>query len=168
MVGVSLAVNCFAVATKLALADPDGIVTEPGTVRFAELDVRLTVAPLEALTVTVHVLDAPGDKVAGTHPTLLTVVPAVARLTVPPVLVMVMPLPVGEAPRPLTRPIVAPLAPDSVTATVAIIPSPMAVAFIPEAMQIYPLAPPAQVTVLPADDNAAPAVTLRLETAAAG
>ena len=33
---------------------------------------------------------------------------------------------------------------------------------------MYPLAPPEQVTDLPAETNAAPAVTLRLETAAAG
>jgi hypothetical protein len=58
--------------------------------------------------------------------------------------------------------------PESVTATVATIPSLMVVVFIPQATQTYPLELPSQLTLFPADTNAVPALTLRLETAAAG
>jgi hypothetical protein len=132
-----------------------------------ELDARFTVAPVEALIPTEQVLDAPGARVVGMHARLLTVVGAV-MLTLPPVVVTGMPLALGEAPKPLTRPIVAPLLPESVTETVPTNPSPMVVAFTPHATHTYPLAVPLQFTVLPADSNAAPALTLRLETAAAG
>ena len=149
----------------MAVVEPAGIATEDGTVRFAELDDRLMLTPVEALTVTVHVLAAPGDKAAGAHPRLLIVGAEPGTLTVPPAPVIVIPLPAGEAPSGLTTPIVAALLPESVTVTVATAPSPMVVEFIPHAMQVYPLAPAAHVTLFPADERAVPAATLKLETA---
>lgn len=168
IVGVSFAVNCFADTRKVELVAPVGTVTEAGMVRLVELEPRFTEAPVEPLTVTVHVLEAPGASVAGAHTRLLAVSGTAVILTDPPVLVVVMPLPAAEAPKLLISPIVAPLLPDSVTVTVAMLPSPIVVAFIPHAMQIYPLAPPEQVTLLPAAVSAGPAVTVRLDTADAG
>src|SRR5579872_3320103 len=165
MVGVSFAVNCFAVAGKVALLDPAGTLTEAGTVRFAELDDRLTVAPADVLTVTVHVLDPPGDKLAGVQLTALTAGADRGTLTVPPALVIVIPLPAADAPRGLMTLIVAAVLPASVTVTVATTPSPIVVAFIPHAMHMYPLAPVAQVRLFPAAESAGPAATVRLETA---
>ena len=136
MVGVSLAVNCLAVATNVALADPEGTVTDAWTGRFAELDARLTVGPLEALTVTVHVLDAPGDNIDGEHTMLLIVGTETGPDTVPPVVTIVIPSPAVEAPKPFARPIVAELVPESVTVTVATIPLAIVVAFIPYAMHV--------------------------------
>jgi hypothetical protein len=137
-VTVSFAVNGLAAATNIVLVVPAGIVTEAGTVRFPELDVRLTVAPVEALTVTVHVLEAAGPSVTGAHTRVLTetVVPTVpTTLTVPPVPVTEISDPVAEAPSALTTPIVAALLPASVTVKVATTPSPTVAAFIPQAMQ---------------------------------
>ena len=165
--GVSLAVNCLAVAAKVALVDPAGTATEDGTVRLVELDDRLTLTPVEALTVTVQVLAAPGERVDGAHPRLLIVGAETGTLTVPPVPVIVMLPPAGAAPSGLATPIAAALLPASVTVTAATSPSPIVVAFIPDAMQVYPLAPAAQATLFPADERAAPAVTLKLETAVA-
>ena len=71
-VGVSLTVNCLAAAAKVALVDPAGIATEGGTVRLVELDDRLTLTPVEALTVTVQVLAAPGESVVGVQASELT------------------------------------------------------------------------------------------------
>ena len=162
-----MAVNCLAVAVNVALVDPAATATVAGTVRFAELDDRLTLTPVEALTVTVHVLAAPGDKAAGAHPRLLIVGAEPGTLTVPPAPLIVMLLPVGEAPSGLTTPIDAALLPESVTVTAATAPSPIVVEFIPHAMQVYPLAPAAHVTLFPADERAVPAATLKLETAVA-
>jgi len=163
--GVSFAVNCFAIAENVALLEPAATLTDAGTVRLVELDDKVTLAPVDALSVTVHVLDAPGARLTGAHVRLLTVVEATG-VTVPPVLVMLMLVPVGEAPRTLVTLIDAVLLPESVTVTAAMTPSPIVVAFIPAAIQVYPPAPLAQVRVLPAADSAAPAVALKLETAA--
>jgi len=55
------------VAVKVAVALPDPIVTEAGTVNAAALLDRFTVAPLDLETVTVHVALAPDPRLAGTH-----------------------------------------------------------------------------------------------------
>ena len=156
----------MAVALKVAVVDPEATLTEAGTVRLAELEDRFTVAPDEALTVTVQVLDPPGDKLAGVHTRLLTVTGVTAVVTVPPVPVIEMPVPEGAAPSTLVTPMDAVL-PESVTATVATTPSAMVVAFIPSAMQVYPFVPMAQVTLLPTADNAGPVMAVKFETAAA-
>jgi hypothetical protein len=145
-------------------------ITDPGTVSAELVLVMVTLAPpvgAAFVSVIVQVVFAFAPTLAAAHCRDETV-SGVATVTTPPVLVIAMPLPVGDAPRVLPRPMVAPLLPESVTATVATIPSLMVPAFNPAAMQIYPLGPPAQLKVLPADVNAVPAVTLRLETAAAG
>jgi hypothetical protein len=168
MVGFSLAVNALAAAANVALADPTGTVTVAGTVRLAELDFRLTVAPVMALTVTVHELEALGAKVVGAHARLLSVMAGAVTPIVPPVAVTAIGSPAAVEPIAFVRLTVAPLLPDRVTLTVATLPLAIVVAFIPYATQMYPAAPPEHVTDLPAAVRAVPAVTLTLETAAAG
>jgi hypothetical protein len=58
MVAVWLEATVPAVAVKVAEVTPDATVTEAGTVREVELEVSATVAPVEADTVTVQVVDA--------------------------------------------------------------------------------------------------------------
>jgi hypothetical protein len=168
MIAVLFAVNCVAVAVKLALEDPLGIVTDEGTVRLAELEARLTTAPLEPLNVTVHVLAAPGARLVGAHVRALTVTAAVLSPRVAPVAAVVITVPVAETPKLLVSPMDAAVLPESFTTTVATTPSPIVVVFTPEAMQEYPLAVPAHTRLLAAASKAPPAVTLKLETAPAG
>ena len=47
-----------AVAVKAAEVEPEGTVTEAGTVRDVELEDRATVPPVDAETVTVQVVEA--------------------------------------------------------------------------------------------------------------
>jgi hypothetical protein len=60
------------------------------------------------------------------------------------------------------------LLPDGVTDRVATTPSEMAVEFNPQAIQVYEFTPAAQDTVLPAEDKAGPAATVKLPRLAAG
>jgi hypothetical protein len=151
------------VARNVATLDPAGTVTEAGTVRLAALDARFTVAPLEALTVTVHALEAPGPKVDGEHTSAVAVTVAVGTLTSPPVRVSGRTLPSAAAPTPLIRPIEALLLPERVPVKAATTPLEIGVAFIPHAMHVYEPDAPAQLTLFPAADRADPAATFRLE-----
>jgi hypothetical protein len=157
----------LAVALKVVLAAPAEISTEAGTTRLAELEPKLTVVPVEELTATVHRLEPLGAKVEGLHPKLPIVI-GLVTFTVPPVVVTGMAFPEDETPRPLATTIAAALLPERVTNTVAITPLGIVLAFIPDAIHTYAVAPPAQVTVLLADVKAAPAVTLKLATALEG
>jgi hypothetical protein len=136
MSAAPLAVNCVAVALNVAVVEPLPTVTDAGTGKLLELEDRFTVAPVGPLTVTVHVLVVPGPIVAGRQEMPLTVTGGVLTLTVPPVAVAVIPLPLADAPKALVSPMAAPLLPDNVTATVATTPSLMVVVFIPYATQI--------------------------------
>ena len=141
--------------------------SEAGTVRLGELELRLTVPPPDPLRTTVHVLEALGAKVPGLHAMEL-ITGTAATLTMPPVPVTAIASPVNEAPRLLLMVIGTALLPDGVTDRVATTPLEIALGFNPHAMHAYELIPPAQDMLLPADDNAGPAVTLKLPTLAAG
>jgi hypothetical protein len=94
-VAVWSAVKADAAARNVPLTEPEGIVTEAGTVRLAELELRPMAPPPDPGRVTVHVLELPGTKVPGLHAMELI---AVATPTVPPVPVTAMASPVGETP----------------------------------------------------------------------
>ncbi len=66
-VAVWSAVKAFAVALNVPLAEPGGIVSEAGTVRLVELELRLMVPPLDPLRITVQVPEAFEGKVSGVH-----------------------------------------------------------------------------------------------------
>jgi hypothetical protein len=158
-------VKADAVARNVPLTEPEGIVTEAGTVRLAELELRPMAPPPDPLRVTVHVLEVPGVKVPGLHAMELS---ATATPTVPPVPVIAIASPAGETPRLLPMVIGTVLLPDGVTDRVATTPSEMAVEFNPQAIQVYEFTPAAQDTVLPAEDKAGPAATVKLPRLAAG
>ncbi len=166
MVGVSFTVNSAAVAVNVAVVEPLGTLTTAGTLRSPEVDARLTLTPVEVLTVTVHVLDAPGARFAGMHARLLM---AGRTPTEPPVPVIPMPLPAAEAASGLLTAIAAALFPNRLIVTVAITPSPITLELKPDATHVYPLAPFAQASDLPADaaDSAGPAATFKIERALA-
>ena len=110
--------------------------SEAGTVRLVELELRPTVPPLDPLRVTVHVLEALGANVAGLHAIELIELTGAVTLTVPPVPVTVTASPVGEAP--ILLPIVTgrALLPDRVTERVATTPSEIALEFNPQATHV--------------------------------
>jgi hypothetical protein len=166
-VAVCSVLKALVVARNDPLPEPEGIVSEAGTVRLGELELRLTVPPPDPLRTTVHVLEALGAKVPGLHAMELIPAPA-ATLTMPPVPVTAIASPVNEAPTLLPMAIGTALLPDGVTDRVAMTPLEITSEFNPHAIHAYELVPAAQVMVLPADDNAGPAVTLQLPTLAAG
>jgi hypothetical protein len=151
---------------KVAVVEPAATETEAGTLRLVELDDRFTVAPVEPLTVTVQVAEVPADTDRRLHVRPVAVKGAAAPLTAPLEELTVRPLPAAEAAIPLITPMVAPVLPERVTETVATIPFAMAFVFGPDAMQIYAVPLPAQLTALPAEANAGPVATLRWDTAA--
>jgi hypothetical protein len=120
-VALSSATNALAVAKNVPLTEPAGIVTEAGTVRFAELELRPMVPPPDPVSITVQVLDALGPIVLGLHAKELMVFTEDTE-TVPPVLAIASASPAGEAPRLLATVIGAAPLPDSVTDTLATIP----------------------------------------------
>ena len=65
---------------KVAVALPDPIVTEAGTIKAAALLDRVTVAPLTFDTVTVQVALAPNPKLAGTHASPLSTTGATSEM----------------------------------------------------------------------------------------
>jgi hypothetical protein len=131
-VGLSLTLNAFAAAVKVALVEADGTVTVAGTVRLLEVDARVTEAPVEELTLTVQVLAALGAKVVGAHARLLSVVKrTTVTLTIPATDETASESPAGLTPNALLKLMVAPLLPDKVTLTVATLPLAMVVAFMP-------------------------------------
>jgi hypothetical protein len=164
-VAVWSAVKACAVARNVPLPEPAGIVSEAGTVRLMELELRPMIPPTDPLRITVQVLEALGAKVPGLHAMELI---TAATLTVPPAPVTAIASPVGEAPRLLPMVTGTALLPDRVTDRVATTPSEMALEFNPHAAHVYEPAPPAQDRVLPAEDNAGPAAAVKLATLAAG
>ena len=122
--------KAIAVAINVPLTEPEGIVSEAGTVRLVELEVRPMVPPPEPLRVTVQVLEALGAKDAGVHAMELTELTTAPTLTVPPVPDTGIESPVGEAPILVRVTGRLPL-PDGVTDTVATTPFEIALEFIP-------------------------------------
>jgi hypothetical protein len=134
-VAVWSAVKAVAVARNVPLLEPVAIVSDPGTVRLVELELRPMVPPLDPLRTTVQVLEPLGAKDAGLHVIELIGFTAAATLTVPPVPVTVIASPVGEAPRLLTV-TGRLLLPDSVTDTVATTPLEIVLEFNAHATQV--------------------------------
>jgi hypothetical protein len=126
-------------AANVAVADPEGTVTEAGTV-IGDVDVRATATPpvpAAPLRPTVHVLEPPEPIVAGEHARVLTATPVEATVIDPPVAVNAMLFEPGSAPNTLVRPNVAtPTADVMVTETVATTPLATVASFIPHAMQL--------------------------------
>jgi CBS domain-containing protein len=129
-------VKAVAVARNVPLLEPAGMVSEAGTVRLVELELKPTVAPVDPLRETVQVLEPPGVTAPGLHAMELIEVVTGATLTVPPVPGRVIGLPVGDAPRLLLILIGRALLPDRVTDRVATTPSEMALEFNPQAMHV--------------------------------
>jgi hypothetical protein len=109
------------------------MVSEAGTVRFVELELRPMVPPPNPLSVTVQVLEAPEDSDAGLHVRELI---AVTEPITAPVAVIAISLPAGEAPRLLLIVTGTASLPDGVTDRVATTPSEMGVEFKPQATQL--------------------------------
>ena len=168
MVTVWSAEKAFELAKKTPLAEPAGMVTVLVTARLAEFELRATLPPPVPLRATLQRLEESGARVTGVQEMeLIVVTPLVPTLTPPPLPVTAIVSPAGEAPKLLPMPIGAALLPDKVTETVATTPSEMVVEFTPQATHVTAPEPPAQLTVLPADESAAPAVTFKLVTFAA-
>lgn len=160
--------NWPAVAVNVPVANPAGMV-RAGDALMLPVVVSATVAPpvpAALLRVTVQVVAAPGANEEGLQVTELGITGALFMVIVPPVATMETALPSGVAPRAPVNPMLAGLEPETVADTVATEPFPITLAFIPLAMQIYPLEFAAQVTVLPAAVRAAPAATETFETLA--
>jgi hypothetical protein len=132
-VAVRSAVKAVAVARNVPVTEPQGIVSEVGTMRSAELEFRPTVPPPDPLRITVQVLEALGAEVPGMHVMELI---KLTILTVPPVPVMATASPVSEAPKLLLMVIGTTLLPDRVTDRTAITPSEMILEFNPHARHL--------------------------------
>ena len=135
MAAVWSAVKAFAVARNVPLAEPGKIVSEAGTVRLVEVELRLTVPPPAPLTTTVHVLEVLGADVPGLHEMELITAIA-ATLTMPPVPVTAIASPVSEAPALLPMVIGTVLLLDGVIDRVATTPLEMVLEFNPHAMHV--------------------------------
>jgi hypothetical protein len=61
------AVKAVDVAKNVPLTEPDGMVSEAGTVRLVEFELKPTVPPLDPLRVTVQALEDRGARVVGLH-----------------------------------------------------------------------------------------------------
>ena len=160
-----------AVAVKVALEKLSGIVTLAGTGRAGTLELNpTTTGPLVAvaLRLTVQVVIPPGDREVGAHPTEVRVTGAVTEM-LPPVAETATGYPATEAPKvPLTPMDIELALGASVTVTTATMPSGIVFVFIPLVRQMYELALPAQLIILPADVNTAPGVTEKLVTLVEG
>ena len=136
------------------------MVSEAGTVRLVELELRAMVPPADPLRMAVQVLEAAGATVPGLHAMdTMELIPG-ATVTLPPVPVTAIGSPVGEAPRLLPILTGRALLPDRVTDRVATTPSEITLVFNPHATHVYEFTPEVQDKVLPAEDNAGPAATL--------
>src|SRR5260370_973423 len=109
------------------------MVSEAGTVRLVELELRPRVPPPDPLRMTVQVLTTPGATGPGLHTIKWIEVLRGGTLTVPPVPVTVTASPVGEAPRVLVILTGRALPPDGVIDKVATTPSEIGVVFNPQA-----------------------------------
>lgn len=158
-----------AVTLKVAVVAAAATVTDPGTVRIELVLVRVTLAPpagAAPLKVTVQVEFAPELRLAGEHCKPDTVGRGAWTTIVP--LVPETGNAVPSARDPIRLPSVrgtdGPLPADSVTVTTATTPLPIAVAFIPDAMQIAEPMAELQLRVFPAAVNAGPAAKLTAVT----
>lgn len=59
--------NVLVAAKNVPLAEPDGIVSEDGTVRLVEFELRATAPPPDPVRVTVQAVEASGAIVVGLH-----------------------------------------------------------------------------------------------------
>jgi hypothetical protein len=131
-----------------------------------ELSPTMTGLAAAALRLTVQLLVPPEDNELGVHAREVT---DVATKMFPPVPETGMGYPATDAPNVSLTPMENEPAPGaSVTVTTATLPSRIVFVFSPLVRQMYALAPPAQLTVLPADINTGPGVTEKLVTLAAG
>jgi hypothetical protein len=112
------------------------MVSEAGTVRLLELELRPIVPPPVPLRVTVHVLEVLWANVPGLQAIELIEVVTAPTLTVPPVPVTARASPVGEAPILLMIVTGRELVPDGVTDTVAMTPLEMALEVNPHATHV--------------------------------
>jgi len=157
-----------AVAVKGALEEFSGIVKLAGTERAATLELSPTTIglPVAAPRLTVHVLEPPEDNDVGVHASDVT---DVATEMLPPVPDTGMGYPATDAPKMSVTPMDIELTPwASAAVTIATLPSGITFVLRPLVRQMYELAPPAQLIVLPADMSAGPGVTEKLFTLADG
>jgi hypothetical protein len=112
------------------------MVSEAGTERLLELELRPMVPPPDPLRITVHVLEALGANVPGLQAIELIELITAAVLTVPPVPVTAIASPVGEAPILLLIVTGSAVLPDRVTDTVAMTPLEMALEVNPQATHV--------------------------------
>jgi hypothetical protein len=129
-------VKDFAVARNVPLVEPGGTVSEAGTVRLVELELRAMVPPAVPVRTRVQVLEALGAIAFGLQESELIAVAPVATLIVPPVAPTVIESPAGDAPRLLLIVSGTSVPPERVTDTLAITPSEMAVESKPQATQV--------------------------------
>lgn len=156
------------VPEKVAVVALGGTMTEAGRLRMPAMDPEMATEappdPAGPLSVTVQMAAALEAKDVGLHASELTVDKVERpRLTVPPVAVVTTGLPPGSEARPLKPTAMMP-EPETVAATVATLPLPMAVASGPLATQVYPPNVVVQLRLLPAAVNAGPAATETLDT----
>lgn len=123
-------------ARNVPLTEPAGMVSEAGTVRAVELELRAMVPPADPARVTVQVLEALGANVTGLQMTKVIELITGATPTVPPAPATATAPPDGEAPRVLVILIGRALLPDRVTESVATTPSEMGLEFNPQATQV--------------------------------
>jgi hypothetical protein len=126
-------VKAVAVARNAPVTEPEGIVSEAGTMRLAELEFRPTIPPPDPLRITVQVLEALGAEVPGLHVMELI---ELTILTVPPVPVIAIASPVSEPPRLLLIVIGTTLFPDRVNDRTATTPSEIVLEFNPDARHL--------------------------------
>jgi hypothetical protein len=159
------------VAVKVALEEFSGIVTLAGTGREGRLELKpTTTGPLvaAALRPTVHVVAPPEDREVGVHTREVKVTGA-ATAMLPPVAETGIGYPATDAPKaPLTPMDIELALGESVTVTTARLPSGIVFVLSPLVRQMYALAPPTQLSVLPADVSTDPGVTEKLVTLAPG
>jgi hypothetical protein len=122
---------------NVAVFEPAATVREEaGESVTLPVDPSVTAAPPDpaALRVTVQVVSAPGPRVVGLQAVDVIVGSAAATTIEPPAPVIVTALPAGSEPKELLTPKV--VVPETVAETLATIPLPIAVAFMPLAMQL--------------------------------
>jgi len=131
-VAVWLVVKAVAVAWKVAVAEFAGTTTVGGTVRFALLEARVTVAPPAPLTPRVQVVEPEGDTVVGLQVRLERPVGDAGGVIVPPIPVTVTGLPSAVDPTVPDTPIARLVTLGAMTTfAVATGPSGIVVRFIP-------------------------------------
>jgi hypothetical protein len=144
-------------------------VSEGGTVKLVEFELRPIVPPSVPLSVTVHAVEESGPIFAGLQMMeLIVVMGAPVAETPPPLPAIASASPVGKVLRALMTLIGSALPFDRVTDTVATTPSGITLELYPHPIQVMAPEPLAQDIVLPAANSAGPAVTLKFATFAVG